>query len=78
MGQLIMYIAGFALFVVDMLSLYALNLEHGLMWAVVAFFVVPLQVLVPFLVGTWPAAIAFTALFFLGGYLEVKREEKNQ
>jgi len=74
MGKLLMIVSMIALSVIDLLSLYALNLEHGLFWAVVAFFIVPLQFFVPFLVGTWPAALAFGALLFLGSFLDQKKE----
>jgi hypothetical protein len=77
MGKLLVLLSGFALFVVDMFSLYLLNLEHGLIWAVTAFFVIPLQVLVPFLVGTWHIALVLTAVFFLGTYLDQKSEKKD-
>lgn len=75
MGKVLMFLSGISLFIVDMLSLYALNLEHGFIWAVIAFFIVPLQVLVPFLVGTWPVALVLTAFFFLGAYLDGKKEQ---
>lgn len=77
MGKFLMLISTIALFIIDLLSLYALNLQHGIFWAIVAFFVVPLQLFVPFLVGTWPAAIAFAALLFLGGFLDQRREARN-
>ena len=48
MGKLLTFVAGVALFIVDMLSLYLLNLEHGLIWAVVAFFVIPFKSLCHF------------------------------
>lgn len=70
-----MLLSGVALFIVDMFSLYALNLQHGLMWAVIAFFVIPLQILVPFLVGTWPIAVILTTIFFLGAYLDGRKEQ---
>jgi hypothetical protein len=76
MGKLLMVVSAIALFIVDMLSLYALNLEYGIFWAVIAFFVVPLQVFVPFLVGTWPAMLLFLAIFFLGTYLDDKFSKK--
>ena len=77
MGKVLMVLSGIALFIVDMLSLYALNLEHGLIWAVVAFFVIPLQVFVPFIVGTWPAMIIFAVLLFLGSFWDQKRQEQQ-
>ena len=77
MGKFLMFVSMIALFVIDLLSLYALNLQHGIFWAIVAFFVIPLQIFVPFLVGTWPAAIAFAALLFLGSLLDQKREARN-
>lgn len=75
MGKLLTFVAWGALFVVDMLSLYLLNLEHGLIWVVVAFFVIPLQVFVPFLVGTWQIAILLTGVLFLGVFLDGRKEK---
>jgi hypothetical protein len=76
-GKVLMVLSGIALFIVDMLSLYALNLEHGLIWAVVAFFVIPLQIFVPFLVGTWPIALLLTGVFFLGAFLDDKKNKSD-
>lgn len=75
MGKLLMVVSMIALFIIDLLSLYALNLEYGIFWAVVAFFIVPLQLFVPFLVGTWPAALVFGGLLFLGSFLDQKKEK---
>jgi hypothetical protein len=77
MGKLLTFVAGVALFIVDMLSLYLLNLEHGLIWAVVAFFVIPLQVFVPFLVGTWHIALLLTGVFFLGVFLDDRKNKSD-
>ena len=74
MGTFIAYTAGFLLFLVDLYSLYLLNLEYGLMWAFIAFMVFPLQVLVPFLVGTWPYALGLFALQLFGTYLMSRKE----
>ena len=77
MGKVLMVLSGIALFIVDMLSLYALNLEHGLIWAVVAFFVIPLQIFVPFLVGTWHIALLLMGVFFLGAFLDDRNNKSG-
>jgi hypothetical protein len=74
MGKLIMGISGVALFIVDLLSLYAFNLEYGLSAALAAFFIVPAQFFVPFFVGTWPIALALTALFFIGLLIDSRKD----
>ena len=71
-----MVVSGFLLFILDMLSLYQLNLLYGVGWAFAAFFIVPAQIFVPFLVGTWVPMIILAAIFFFGGYIATLEEKK--
>lgn len=74
-GYLIGFASAISLFLLDMWSLILLASEYGLLWAFVAFFVIPAQVFVPFLVGTWIPAIALTITTFLGFGLVVVAED---
>jgi hypothetical protein len=73
MGNFIMLVSGVLFFVLDMLSLYQLNLMYGIFWAVAAFFIVPAQIFVPFIVGTWFPMLVLAGLFFFGSYLANKK-----
>jgi hypothetical protein len=73
MGKLLVYVSLFLLFILDMLSLVLLGGIYGIGWAFVAFFVVPAQLLVPFLVGTWMPMLALMALAFLGFFLDSRK-----
>jgi len=65
-GYLLGIASAIALFLVDMWSLVLLASEYGIFWAFVAFFVVPAQAFVPFLVGTWIPAIVLVITTFVG------------
>ena len=65
-GYLIGLASAVSLFLLDMWSLVLLASEYGLFWAFAAFFVVPAQIFVPFLVGTWLPAIILTVTTFVG------------
>jgi hypothetical protein len=73
MGSLLMFISGGLLFILDMLSLYQFNLMYGIWAAIVAFFIVPLQIFVPFIVGTWFPMLILAGVFFFGAYLSGKK-----
>jgi hypothetical protein len=72
MGGILFALGAFGLFVLDIYSLYLVLIQYGLSWALAAFFIVPLQVFVPFLVGTWPYALIALAVMILGNYLNEK------
>jgi hypothetical protein len=63
----------FLLFLLDMFSLVLLAGTYGIGWAFIAFFVVPAQILVPFLVGTWLPMLVLIALGFLGFMLDSRK-----
>ena len=65
-GYLIGVASAIALFLLDMWSLVLLASEYGIFWAFVAFFVVPAQAFVPFLVGTWLPALVLVVTTIVG------------
>jgi hypothetical protein len=73
MGKLLVYVSMFLLFILDMFSLVLLAGIYGIGWAFVAFFIVPAQLLVPFLVGTWAPMLALIAMAFLGFILDSRK-----
>jgi hypothetical protein len=73
MGKLLVYVSMFLLFLLDMFSLVLLAGMYGVGWAFVAFFVVPAQLLVPFLVGTWLPMLVLIAVGFLGFMLDSRK-----
>ena len=77
MGKLLIYSSMFLLLMLDLLSLFLLAGMHGIAWAVVAFFAVPAQLLVPFFVGTWIPMLILVAIGFLGFFLESQSETKG-
>jgi hypothetical protein len=76
MGKLIAYSSIFVLFILDIFSLILLAGTYGIGWAFAAFFLVPAQLFVPFLVGTWLPMLVLMAILFLGLFLD-SRESKN-
>ncbi len=75
MGKLLVFVSMFLLFLLDMFSLVLLAGMYGVGWAFVAFFVVPAQLLVPFLVGTWLPMLALMAILFLGFFLDSRKSK---
>lgn len=73
MGKLIAYAAMFLLFLLDMFSLVLVAGIYGVGWAFVAFIVVPAQLLVPFLVGTWLPMLVLMAVLFFGIFLDSRK-----
>jgi len=73
MGKLIAYTAMFLLFILDMFSLFLVAGLYGVGWAFVSFFVVPAQLLVPFLVGTWVPMLILMAIAFFGIFLDSRK-----
>jgi len=70
MGKVIA-ISSMILFVIlDIFSLVLLAGTYGLGWAFVSLFVVPSQLFVPFLVGTWIPMLILIATGFFGFYLD--------
>jgi len=65
----------FLLFLLDMFSLVLLAGIYGIGWAFVAFFVVPAQLFVPFLVGTWLPMLVLMAILFLGLFLDSRKSK---
>jgi hypothetical protein len=65
-GYLVGFASAISLFLLDMWSLVLLASEYGLIWAIAAFFMVPAQIFVPFLVGTWLPAIILAITTFVG------------
>jgi len=53
----------------------AMFLCYGLLWALVAFFFPPADLLAMFLVGTWPLGLASIGAWGLGAVIESRREE---
>ena len=74
MGKLLVYVSMFLLFLLDMFSLVLLAGMYGVGWALVAFFAVPAQLLVPFLVGTWLPMLVLIAVGFLGFMLDSRKK----
>ena len=70
MGKLLAYTAIFLLFILDMFSLVLVAGLYGVGWAFISFFVVPAQLLVPFLVGTWIPMLILMAIAFFGIFLD--------
>ena len=75
MGKLIAYSSMFLLFLLDMYSLVLLAGIYGIGWAFISFFVVPAQVIVPFLVGTWMPMLVLTAIVFAGVLLDSRKSK---
>ena len=75
MGKPIAYIAMFLLFLLDMFSLVLVAGMYGVGWAFVAFIVVPAQLLVPFLVGTWLPMLVLMAVLFFGIFLDSRKSK---
>ena len=60
-----------------LLSCYLTFLSHGLGWAIVAFFVVPIGMVgAPFFVGTWPFFLLGVGIFVIGNFLRSREEKK--
>lgn len=76
MGKLLAYSSMFLLFLLDLYSLALLAGVHGLGWALVSFFIVPAQILVPFIVGTWIPMLVLMAIAFLGVLLDSQKSKK--
>jgi hypothetical protein len=77
MGVLLMFTSGVLLFILDMLSLYQLNLMYGIGWAFAAFLIVPAHLFVPFIVGTWIPMLLLIGVFFFGSYLANKKSSQS-
>ena len=75
MGKIIAYMSLFLLFLLDMYSLVLLAGTYGIGWAFISFFVVPAQVLVPFLVGTWMPMLVLMAIVFAGVLLDSRKSK---
>jgi hypothetical protein len=75
MGSFLVYVTMFLLFLLDMFSLVLLAGMYGIGWAFVAFFVVPAQLFVPFLVGTWLPMLALMAILLLGLFLDSRKSK---
>jgi len=52
----------------------AMFLYYGLLWALVAFFFPPADLLAMFVVGTWPLGLASIGAWGLGVALEARKE----
>jgi len=74
-GKLIAYSSMFLLFILDLYSLVLLAGTYGIGWAFIAFFIVPAQVIVPFLVGTWMPMLVLLALAFAGVMLDSRKSK---
>lgn len=75
MGKMIAYASMFLLFLLDMYSLVLLAATYGIGWAFISFFVVPAQVFVPFLVGTWMPMLVLVAILFAGILLDSRKSK---
>jgi len=75
MGKLIAYTSMFLLFILDMYSLVLLAGTYGIGWAFISFFVVPAQLFVPFLVGTWIPMLVLMALALAGVLLDSRKSK---
>lgn len=75
MGKLIAYTSMFLLFILDMYSLLLLAGIYGIGWAFISFFIVPAQVFVPFLVGTWIPMLVLMAIAFAGVLLDSRKSK---
>ena len=75
MGKLIAYTSMFLLLILDMYSLLLLAGIYGIGWAFISFFIVPAQVFVPFLVGTWIPMLALMAIAFAGVLLDSRKSK---
>ena len=73
MGKAIAYTSIFLLFILDMFSLVLLAGLYGIGWAFVSLFVVPSQLFVPFLVGTWMPMLILMAIAFFGIFLDFRK-----
>jgi len=49
-------------------------LYYGLLWALVAFFFPPADLIGMFLVGTWPIGLAGIAAWGLGAFIQSRKE----
>jgi hypothetical protein len=49
-------------------------LYYGLLWALIAFFFPPADLIAMFLVGTWPIGLAAVGAWVVGSFVESKRE----
>jgi hypothetical protein len=68
LGKLVFIVAAFAFFILDLYSLVLLAEKYGLLSALIAFIIVPAQILVPFLVGTWIPMLLLLIIGF-GGFV---------
>lgn len=75
MGKVIAYSSIFLLVLLDMFSLVLLAGTYGIGWAFISFFVVPAQLFVPFLVGTWIPMLALMAIVFVGVLLDSRKSK---
>jgi hypothetical protein len=75
MGKLIAYTSMFLLFILDMFSLVLLAGSYGLGWALFSFFVIPAQILVPFIVGTWLPMLILMVIAFAGVLLDSRKSK---
>jgi len=75
MGKIIAYMSLFLLFLLDMYSLVLLAGTYGIGWAFISFFVVPAQVFVPLLVGTWMPMLVLMAIVFVGVLLDSRKSK---
>ena len=75
MGKVIAYTSMFLLFLLDIYSLMLLAGTYGMGWAFISFFVVPAQVFVPFLVGTWIPMLVLMAIAFAGVLLDSRKSK---
>ncbi len=49
-------------------------LYYGLLWALVAFFFPPADLIAMFLVGTWPIGLAGIGAWGLGAFIQSRKE----
>jgi hypothetical protein len=75
MGKLMIYTSLFLLFILDMFSLLLLAGTYGIGWAFISFFIIPAQVFVPFLVGTWMPMLVLMAIAFTGIFLDSRKSK---
>ncbi len=69
------YTSLFLLFILDMFSLLLLAGTYGIGWAFISFFIIPAQVFVPFLVGTWMPMLVLMAIAFTGIFLDSRKSK---
>lgn len=75
MGKMITYTSMFLLFLLDMYSLALLAGTYGIGWALISFLIIPAQLLVPFLVGTWLPMLVLMAIAFAGVLLDSRKSK---